>query len=241
MREECLNGSGWMGQGGQWGCPPVSPEVFAAPIGGRGKLRSHVPSFFRDFWRVDRVKDPPPLSPPFGPLVPRWREGGGGTGAGGALRYAFVSLPLISELSLLPLQEFEAVEPPRGVCSGAPKRTSDVLRMPLSEPPPPPRPPLSLLAQQVWLRRVGQRCPMHSLCDARRALVCKSCRGQRGVRQCCTPHTELSCCGGRGCAIAQALRDGRCVPPPPPGGVMMRRWPCRGLALARRPRGAMGA
>ena len=54
----------------------------------------------------------------------------------------------------------------------------------------PPSPPQKR-AQRAGGKRVGQpRRPMQTLCDEHRAPACKSCRGHRGVRHCCSRHHE---------------------------------------------------
>ena len=41
-------------------------------------------------------------------------------------------------------------------------------------------------------KRTGQpRRPIQTLCDERRAPACKSCKGHRGVRHCCSRHHEV--------------------------------------------------
>ena len=54
----------------------------------------------------------------------------------------------------------------------------------------PPSPPQKR-AQRVGGKRTGQqRRPMQTLCDEHRAPACKSCKGRRGVRHCCSRHNE---------------------------------------------------
>ena len=54
----------------------------------------------------------------------------------------------------------------------------------------PPSPPQKR-AQRAGGKRVGQpRRPMQTLCDEHRAPACKSCKGHRGVRHCCSRHHE---------------------------------------------------
>ena len=56
-----------------------------------------------------------------------------------------------------------------------------------SQPPSPPQ----KRAQRAGGKRVGQpRHPMQTLCDEHRAPACKSCKGHRGVRHCCSRHHE---------------------------------------------------
>ena len=56
-----------------------------------------------------------------------------------------------------------------------------------SQPPSPPQ----KRAQRAGGKRVGQpRRPMQTLCDEHRAPACKSCKGHRGVRHCCSRHHE---------------------------------------------------
>ena len=54
-----------------------------------------------------------------------------------------------------------------------------------------PPPPSQKRAQRAGGKRVGQpRRPMQTLCDEHRAPACKSCKGHRGVRHCCSRHHE---------------------------------------------------
>ena len=54
----------------------------------------------------------------------------------------------------------------------------------------PPSPPQER-AQRAGGKRVGQpRRPMQTLCDEHRAPACKSCKGHRGLRHCCSRHHE---------------------------------------------------
>ena len=54
----------------------------------------------------------------------------------------------------------------------------------------PPSPPQKR-AQRAGGTRVGQpRRPMQTLCNEHRAPACKSCKGHRGVRHCCSRHHE---------------------------------------------------
>ena len=62
---------------------------------------------------------------------------------------------------------------------------------------------------------------MQALCDAHRAPVCKSCRGHRGVRHCCSRHYEghprlvLAAGGARQRTLFGLGGPVRAMPPPP--------------------------
>ena len=112
-------------------------------------------------------------------------EGRGG-GVGSMMGEAPASAPpLLSPLS--PPQEAAEVQPARDAGAGAlaPERAAP--QAPGSSEPQPHIPPP---AQRAKARRVGQRRPMQTLCDPHRAPACKSCRGHRGVRPCCSRHHE---------------------------------------------------
>ena len=88
--------------------------------------------------------------------------------------------------------------------------------------PPPPPTPLPLPVQQAGLRRVGQRRPMPSLCDAHRAPV-QVVLGTQGAAALLLPAPRgapSAGTSGEGSATAHSLRDGRRVHalPPPRGG-----------------------
>ena len=92
---------------------------------------------------------------------------------------------------------------PRPSCGGCvppPRRTAAQVELDLPSPPwavpgqpgqlLPPCPPQNS-AQPVGRTRTGQpRRPMQALCDEHRALACKSCKGHKGVRHCCSRHHQ---------------------------------------------------
>ena len=93
--------------------------------------------------------------------------------------------PLPSPLS--PLQEAAEVQPARDAGAGALAPDGAAPQAPGGSDPQPHMPPP---AQRAGARSVGQRRPMQTLCVAHRAPACKSCRGHRGVRHCCSRHHE---------------------------------------------------
>ena len=89
-----------------------------------------------------------------------------------------------------------------------------------------PPSPSQKRAQRVGGKRTGQpRRPVQTLSDEHWAPACKSCRGHRGVRQCCSRHHEghprVLCCGhwclpvggggGRNRNWALCPSEGRCA------------------------------
>ena len=90
---------------------------------------------------------------------------------------------------------------------------------PVGEDPHLPLPPP---VRQSGTRRVGQRHPMQTLCDAHKAPVCKSCRRHRGVRHCCNRHHQghpglvLAAGGARQRTLIGM--GGLCAPSPPLSG-----------------------
>ena len=85
-----------------------------------------------------------------------------------------------------------------------------------------PQPHMPPPAQRAGARRVGQRRPMQTLCDAHSGPACKSCRGHRGVWHCCSRHHEVHprlvpAAGGARQRMLFGL-GGRCAPCPPGEG-----------------------
>ena len=110
---------------------------------------------------------------------------------------------------------------PQGTAPGGRRRRRPLLGRSRTPPPPgavtgqqgeslPPSPPQKR-AQRVGGKRVGQpRRPMHTLCDEHRAPACKSCKGHRGVRHCCSRHHE---------GHPRVFGGGTTVPAGPEGGA----------------------
>ena len=89
-----------------------------------------------------------------------------------------------------------------------------------------PQPHMPPPAHRAGARRVRQRRPMQTLCDAHKALACKSCRGHRGVRHCCSRHHE-------GHPRMVPVAGGARPPPPGGGGQRRRQWVGGFLRLGR--------
>ena len=93
-------------------------------------------------------------------------------------------------------------------------------------------------AQRVGGKRTGQpRRPMQTMCDEHKAPACKSCKGHRGVRHCCSRHHE---------GHPRVLGGGavqRCLPVQGGGGGHNSNWalcPLEGRCVRRRPRPGEG-
>ena len=111
------------------------------------------------------------------------------------------------------------MQPPHGAGAGALAPAGNAPQAPVGDDPQPPLPPA---AQQAGMRRVGQRRPIQTLCDAHRAPACHSCKGHQGVRHCCSRHHKGH---PRQATVAGGARQrtlfgmgGLCAPSPPPQG-----------------------
>ena len=136
------------------------------------------------------------------------------------------SRPLPAPPLPLPLQEVEWWSPRAAPAGDAP-------RAPINPPPPPP-PARATTGAAGGVEGSGATAPHVVPVRCAKAPLCKSCRGHRGVRHCCSRHHEghpwlLPAVGG---ARQRTL---------PGEGAMMRKWPCRGRAPTWRPQGGLGA